>query len=423
MKKKLTKDSVAKLVLPEGKADVIYQDTELKGFGVRLRLDANSKLTKIWMAQCKHDGKTFRRNFGDYEVSPSPKEPREEARDWLAKVRRGEDPQADRRDRKAKDALTMRSLFDKYLAEKKPEWAERSYLEIERYLTKPTYWGDLHKTPIDKVTLPAVASCLVTIKQQCGNSAAFQARSKLNGFYVWALKQGLTTVNPVVNTDRPKTEARDRVLIDQTIEKIEDPRRWRELVAIWNACPDDPDDHYGKIIRLLILFGARREEIGGMMWPEFNDLEGPQPTWTLPKERSKNKCALTLPLMPMAHAIIRSVPRRTSRDCLFGERGEGFCGWARGKAALDQRCSVKDWTVHDIRRSVATGMADIGIAPHVVEAVLNHQSGHKAGIAGIYNRSNYQREKRIALAMWEDHIRALVEGDERKVIPLSTALG
>jgi integrase len=116
-------------------------------------------------------------------------------------------------------------------------------------------------------------------------------------------------------------------------------------------------------------------------------------------------------------AIIEAVPRMVGRDQLFGQRASGFTGWSRGRAALDQRAGVRDWTVHDIRRSVATRMADIGIAPHIIEQILNHRSGHKAGPAGIYNRSNYEREVRSALALWDDHLRTLVAGGKRKIIP------
>jgi integrase len=189
-----------------------------------------------------------------------------------------------------------------------------------------------------------------------------------------------------------------------------------ELAAIWNAC-DDGSEH-SRIIRLLILLGARRGEIGGMAWSEL-DLEGPQPSWTLAASRSKNKRQHVLPLMPMALNIIRSIPRQASRDQLFGSRCvDGFTTWVREKRRLDERAGVSAWTVHDVRRSVATKMADIGIQPHIIEQVLNHQSGHKGGVAGIYNRSSYEREVRQALALWEDHLRTLLDGTPRKVIPL-----
>jgi hypothetical protein len=93
--------------------------------------------------------------------------------------------------------------------------------------------------------------------------------------------------------------------------------------------------------------------------------------------------------------------------------------WLNLPCALKAAIGVGKRTLGDLRRSVSTGMADIGIAPHVIEQVLNHQSGHKAGPAGIYNRSSYQREVRAALALWEDHIRTLVEGGERKVLPFA----
>ena len=120
----------------------------------------------------------------------------------------------------------------------------------------------------------------------------------------------------------------------------------------------------------------------------------------------------------MALEIIRSVPHQFGRDQLFGSRAAaGFTAWAK-KDALDDRAGVTGWHIHDIRRSVATRMADIGIAPHIIEEILNHKSGHKAGIASIYNRSKYWREVRAALAQWEDHIRALATGEACKILAL-----
>src|SRR5262249_25082046 len=148
-----------------------------------------------------------------------------------------------------------------------------------------------------------------------------------------------------------------------------------------------------------------------MTWDEIED-----GVWTIPAHRAKNGRAHDLPLMPMAMDIIESVPRLVGRDQLFGTRGT-FGGWSRCKEDLDKRSGVKGWRLHDIRRTVATGMADIGVLPHIIEAVLNHYSGHKAGVAGVYNKSAYEREVRAALAMWEDRIRGLVEGGERKILP------
>ena len=156
-----------------------------------------------------------------------------------------------------------------------------------------------------------------------------------------------------------------------------------------------------------------------MSWSELDAERG---TWTLPGERSKNHRAHTLPLPAVAWGIINAVPRRVSRDYLFGSFGKkGFGGWVADKVRLDKRCGVSDWTVHDIRRSVATGMADIGVQPHIIEQILNHQSGHKRGPAGIYNRSSYEREVKAALALWADHVRTLVDGGEHKVVAFTPA--
>jgi integrase len=126
-----------------------------------------------------------------------------------------------------------------------------------------------------------------------------------------------------------------------------------------------------------------------------------------------------LPLMPLALKIIQSVPERVARHHLFGSRSSGgFSDWGHARADLDQRlgATVKPWRLHDLRRTCATRLCDLGVAPHVVEQLLNHASGHKGGVAGIYNRSNYANEVRAALALWADHLRTIVGGGARKVL-------
>jgi integrase len=218
---------------------------------------------------------------------------------------------------------------------------------------------------------------------------------------------GLVEANPVIGSVKPKDNAsRERALTDA------------ELVAVWRA---SGDDDYGRAVKLLIFTGCRRQEIGGMRWSELDAERG---TWTLPATRSKNGKAHTLPLSPAAWGIINGVPRMASRDQLFGvSAGRGFSAWAQGKAGLDRRLgdAVAPFQLHDLRRSVATGMADLGVQPHIIEQILNHQSGHKRGPAGIYNRSSYEREVKVALALWADHVRSIVEGGERKVLILPSA--
>ena len=159
-----------------------------------------------------------------------------------------------------------------------------------------------------------------------------------------------------------------------------------------------------------------------MCWSELSDLDGPRPTWTLPARRSKNGHSHTLPLGPMAVGIIKSVPRMASRDALFGQRAGEFTAWGKNKRDLDQRSGVSNWTVHDFRRSAASHMADNGTPPHIIEEILNHRGGHRGGIGAVYIRSNYRAEVHAALLAWEDRVRALVEGGERKIVPMTSTL-
>jgi integrase len=227
------------------------------------------------------------------------------------------------------------------------------------------------------------------------------------------MQNGLLETNPVIGTKAPAAQRRDNILMNKILADNDRGFAfdYAPLVALWRACDDD---EYGKILRLLILWGCRRQEVGCLRWSEL-DLE--RGSWTLPKERSKNARAHTLPLMPMARAIIETVPHKLGRDHLFGtRRGAGFTNWRKRKRVLDATTGFSNYVVHDIRRSVATGLADLGVSPHVIETILNHHSGHKAGVAGVYNLSSYEREVRAALAMWEDHIRSLVTGGARKVV-------
>src|SRR5262249_40705395 len=231
---------------------------------------------------------------------------------------------------------------------------------------------------------------------------AAAARRAISALFRWAMEEGWTQSNPVIGTRRPQeARPRERVLTDA------------ELVAIWNA--SNGDDDHSRIVRLLILLGSRRAEVGGMRWGELDLDIG---TWTLPAERSKNHRAHAITLPAAALAIIQAVPRG-DRDHLFGHRADGgFAAWSRGKQDLDQRLTdvVGPWRVQHIRRTVAARMADIGIEPHVIEATLNHYSGHRRGVAGVYNRSPYERAVKAALVRWADHVAALVEGRASKVV-------
>jgi integrase len=397
---KLTQKAVAALMLPAGKSDAIYFDDDLPGFGYRLR-KSGDKVGRTYVAQYRHAGQTRRVTLGSASVLGSD-QARTEAKKILAQAALKQDPASERKRKAAADRFTFSSLAEQYLAAKKPVVRRRTFTEMQRYL-QSSYFRPLHNIPVDAITRRDVAARLLVISRENGQVAAARGRSTLSGMFAWAMESGLMETNPCVGTPKPKAPPpRDRVLDDS------------ELVAIWNAAGDDD---FGKIVRLLITTGQRRSEVGGIAWTEVK--EG---VWTIPVARAKNHHAHQLPLGSLALEIIRSVPQVVGRDVLFGERAaRGFSSWGAGKNALDDRLGdqVKPWTLHDLRRTCATKMADIGVMPHVIEEILNHRSGHKRGPAGIYNHSRYEREVTAAVAEWDRHLRALIESrTEAKVIQM-----
>jgi integrase len=406
---KLTAKAVAALMLPEGKTDYIVFDQDMPGFGYRLR-KSGDKVNCSWIAQYRHAGQTRRITLNSIL---STEQARGEAKRLLALAALGQDPATEKKRRNSADRFTFSALAEQYLAAKKAEVRPRSFTETRRYLEGP-YFKPLHNTPVDSITRRDVALRVQAITREHGQVAAARSRSAVSGMYSWAMASGLSEVNPTIGTPKPKAAPpRERVLADD------------ELLRIWCACGDDD---FGRIVKLLIATGQRRSECGGMAFSELLDIEGPRPTWSIPSQRVKNGRAHSLPLGSLALEVIRSVPQVVGRDCLFGARADGgFTSWAEHKALLDNRLGdqVRAWRLHDLRRSAATRMCDIGIEPHVVEQILNHQSGHRSGIVGVYNKSKYTRAVENAMAAWDRHLRALIEGrdEQRNVLafPQATA--
>jgi integrase len=390
----------ADIALPEGKRDHIVFDEELIGFGLRVRRLSGGAIRRYWIVQYRAHGRARRLIIGD-AAKLTAAQARDQARKLLAKVELGGDPQGDKKERREKDTHSLHSVITEFL-DHKTGVKENTLRAARLYLEGDGYLGALRSLPVDRVTRRDLASRILVVSKASGVPTALAFRASLSGLFTWAVQTGLVEHNSLIGAFKPKRpEPRDRVLTNQ------------ELAAIWRALDND---EYGQCVRLLVCTACRREEIGGMARSE---LSADGTSWTLPKERSKNGKPHTLPITPMMREIIDSVPERDGIDLLFGERGaRGFTSWSRGKKALDQRLDLPAWTHHDIRRSVATRMGDIGIQPHIVEEILNHRSGHKRGVAGVYLRSVYEREVRAAMALWSDHVRALVEGDERKIIAL-----
>jgi integrase len=249
----------------------------------------------------------------------------------------------------------------------------------------------LHRLRLAEIDRRTIALRLAEIESESGPVARNRVRSSLSAFFAWSIREGLLEVNPVAGTGKAEEgQGRDRTLSEG------------ELGAVLNALAEQ--DQFSDIVRLLMLTGQRREEIGGLCWSEIDFKRG---LIVLGPERTKNRRQHELPLSRQARAILERQPRRQDRDLVFGLRAGGFSGWSDSKAALDERLKLKDWHLHDLRRSCATGMAELGTLPHIIEAILNHVSGHKSGVAGIYNRARYTEEMRAALQRWADHIDTL----------------
>jgi integrase len=386
---KLTQSAITKLAPPPGKTDAIFFDDDIHGLGLR----AHSGGKRTWIFQYKIGSKQRRVTFGTTKTLTLAAA-RKTAADLHAKVQLGEDPAAAKREGQRRAADTFEAVLRLYLPGKRQTLATGSYVATERHLL--TYAKPLHGLGVALVSRRDVGNLLASVAASSGNPSANFTRASLSAFFAWCMARGLVEQNPVIGTLRTQMQPRSRVL------------SLAELAAVWRACGDDA---YGAIVRLLILTGQRREEIGGLRLEEIG--EG---FIALPAARAKNKRAHVIPLAAPAHAILTTQPPRA--EFVFGLKP--FTSWSRGKSLLDAALDTKltPWTLHDLRRSVATGMAELGVAPHIVEAVLNHASGHKAGIAGVYNRATYEKEKRIALATWAEQVLAAVEGRPATVVPI-----
>ena len=393
---KLTQRNIEQLALPAGKTEALIFDEDVPGFGLRMRAGGS----RTFIVQYAIGGRQRRMTIGSPNILDAPKA-RETARNLLAKVRLGHDPAADRAEARvhASDE-PFGAMVEQFLARQERRLRPRTYVDVSRYLQR--YWKPLHTLPLARIGRVTVAARLDTIASEHGLVTADRARAALSSFFTWAVGQGLSDANPVVGTNKhyDGERSRDRELTD------------RELAVIWHELPDLD---YGAIVRLLISTGQRREEIGALRWTEV-DLH--ERKIALPPERTKNHRRHDVPLSSPALAILSPLPRRADRDLVFGaeprksEIAGGFQGWSKCKAALDKRTqSIRPWRLHDLRRSVATRMADLGVHPHIIEAALNHISGHKAGVAGVYNRSSYAAEKRAALDLWGKHVQGLIQMD------------
>jgi integrase len=402
---KLSAKNVRTEPLDKGKSEEIIFDDDVPGFGLRLRDGGSRTLIFQYKIGTKHRrmalGSVTAVDFG---------ETRKTAERLYARVKLGEDPAGDKAETKAKAHRTFEAIADDYLSYQKENIRERSYADVERHLRKHS--SALHRLHVEKISRGDIATCIATVRKNSGVVTGNRVRATLSAFFGWAIGEGLTDINPVIGTNRTEETARDRVLSPI------------ELRVIWCALPAD---HFGSIMKLLALTAQRAGEIAGLRRSEIQENR-----IALPGERTKNHRPHIVPLSRPAIEILNAQPKRIGsdgklRDLIFG-MGEGpFSGWSKAKEALDSAITeatgqaLPHWTPHDLRRSFATHSAEMGIQPHIIEAVLNHVSGHRAGVAGIYNRAAYEPEKRAALDRWAEQLLAWVEGKESKIVSLLRA--
>jgi integrase len=218
--------------------------------------------------------------------------------------------------------------------------------------------------------------------------------SCLSTMFDWLIRKRRVITNPCSGVPRPDTpKARDRVLSKD------------EIVRFW-AAAGDAGEPFNAALKLLLLTGCRLNEVCGMRREELSE-----DAWTIPGTRTKNHRPHVVPLPPLAREIIAGVHRIEGTDLILStSRKTPLSGWSKTKDRLDEAMGAPPWRLHDLRRTAATGMAELGIPPHIVEAALNHISGAKAGVAGTYNRAAYAEEKKAALERWANFVATLVEG-------------
>jgi integrase len=291
--KTLDRATVVTLTTPD-----LYWDTDLKGFGLKVWIDARGRTQRSWIVQYRVGKQQGKQKIGD-AAKINADQARKRATEMLAKVTLGIDPAAEKRAARAATTLTLRVALEKYVEMKDDEvrqglYRPSSFRVTKLYLLSQQYFGPLHRLSVNAVTRQAVAARLHEIRRATSDGTAGRARAQLAAAFTRLMQEGICESNPTIGTkaqqERPQ---RDRVLSND------------ELVRVWNACQNAGE--YGAIVKLLILSSCRRSEIGGLRWSEIHD-----DAIHLPPERTKNGRAHVLPLTPMMRSIIENVPRMST---------------------------------------------------------------------------------------------------------------
>lgn len=365
---------------------------------------------KSWAVRYRYRGKPAKLTLDGFPSLGTARKLAQDAIDLLAK---GGNPAEEKKAAKAlaaDDSLLFKNVVadfvDRYHRRDKQnryaDWVETLF----RNHVTPT-WGEKH---IAEITPADVEKLIDKIDSEGKRVMANRVFTALRTFFAWCVKRNSIpiSVSPCDGIERTYQEvARERVL-------TEDEIRW-----FWKAC-DEHGQPFGHMFKVLLLTGQRRSEVAGIVDKEIAGRD-----WTIPGTRTKNKQEHVVPLSDAVRAVLGDVKRIESKaGYVFTTTGETFAtGWSRATAVIarrmielareetgDDEYEIERWTLHDLRRTCASGMAELRIQPHVIEAVLNHKSGVIRGIAAIYNRYNYYDEKRAALDAWAQKIEE-VTGD------------
>lgn len=350
--------------------DGILWDTELRGFGVRARTTG-----KTYVLKFRIDGKQRWHTIGRHGSPWTPELARREAKRILGEVAVGHAPAVS-------GGPTVEEAVEAFVK------AHCRYLRSGGHTAAMLRRHVVSRWSTRRLASIGHSAVVELLRDVQGVAIANKLRRSLSRFFRWAVAEALVVENPVERTAPRRGEvARDRVLTDG------------EIAAVWRATDGWP---FGAIVRLLLATGQRRSEVGWMRWGEV-DLEGKK--WTIPSARHKGGRWHTVPLNDLAVGVLAGCPR--VGDVVFSLR-HGFSGWSRAKRRLDASCMVQGWRLHDIRRTVATGMQAAGVLPHVVSAVLGHSTAGLFGVTATYLRDRQEEAKRKAMRVWSDQLRLII---------------
>ena len=385
MPKQALTDAAVKRVKSPAKGQTDLFDKGYPGLALRVSYGGAKSFGYFY----RHGGKFRRMTLGTYPAMTLAGA-REAWRQARGVVQSGKDPVG--AINRQRSFVAFSSVLEDWLA--RDQHKNRTEHEIRLKMAKDVLpvWSDRKITEIGKRDVLDVLDAVV---DRGAPQTARKLHAYLHRLFKWCVGHGILEVNPVADLDMPaEASKRDRVLTD------------KELVVAYRRA-GDLGFPFGPLVQLLILTGARRGEIGGLRWSEIDLGEG---AIKLIGARTKNGEPHRIPLSAPALEVVNEIPRIVGSDFVFSTTNRSSVrGWSKTR----KRLGDGDWTIHDIRRTVATGLQKQGVSLQVIEAVLNHVSGSRGGIVGVYQRHSFDEEKAAALEAWGAHVMALVHGSAR----------